>query len=52
MIEAGSVILGCVFFAVGEYFIVGYEIDVIKLLRYGSFLNYFSNCPYFLYISR
>ena len=38
IIEAGSVIVGTILFALGDYYIVGYTGDGIKLVRFSNFL--------------
>lgn len=47
MIEAGSVIVGIIIFAIGQYFIVGFTIDFVELLKYSIFLSIIKSWPWF-----
>lgn len=47
MIEAGSVIVGIIIFAIGQYFIVGFTIDFVELLKYSKFLFIIKSWPWF-----
>lgn len=40
LIESGTVIVGTVIYAAGAYFMIGFTIDFLQLVKFGNFLIY------------
>lgn len=44
LIESGAVIFGTIIFAVGCYFMIGFTVTALQLVKFGTFLFYESYC--------